>query len=137
VKGENGVIETAIGRSLKDRKRFSSRTRKGRVALTEWKIVKRYHDDLTLMEIRLRTGRTHQIRVHFTELGHPLVGDLFYGSKRQLNRIRSAQRQKVVSEFARPALHAARLGFTHPVSGKWMEFEAPLPEDFRELLDNL
>ena len=137
VKGEEGIIETSIGRSLKDRKRFSSRTRKGRNALTEWKVVKRYQNDLTFLEIRLRTGRTHQIRVHFTELGHPLVGDIVYGSKRQLHRIQSSQRQKVVAAFARPALHAARLGLTHPVSGKWMEFEAPLPEDFKELLNSL
>jgi len=137
IKPDDGVIEKPIGRSVKDRKVFSSQTRKGRIASTEWHVIKRYGTDLTLLEIRLHTGRTHQIRVHMKELGHPLVGDLTYGSVRQIKRISDRSRQKLVASFARPALHATRLGFMHPVRDEWMEFEAPLPEDFRKLLSNL
>jgi 23S rRNA pseudouridine1911/1915/1917 synthase len=137
VKGESGTIDLPIGRSVKDRKKFSARTRKGRAALTEWKVVKRFGSDLTLLEIRLHTGRTHQIRVHFAEAGHPLVGDALYGTRGQLKRISDEGRRRVAGSFERPALHAAKIGFTHPASGEWVEFEAPWPSDFRELLDNL
>ena len=137
VKNDSGFMDKPIGRSVKDRKKFSARTGKGRTALTEWKVLKRYGNDLTLVEIRLKTGRTHQIRVHFAEEGHPLVGDLFYGSVRQLKRVSDLARRKTVESFGRPALHAAVLGFEHPAKGRWVEFEAPLPEDFKELLDNL
>lgn len=137
VKNDSGVIDTPIGRSVRDRKKFSTRTRKGRVALTEWNVVKRYNNDLTLVEIKLKTGRTHQIRVHFAEAGHPLVGDHVYGSARQQKRVSDERRRKVVSSFGHPALHAARIGFEHPTKKEWMEFEAPLPPDFKELLDNL
>ncbi len=138
VKNESGAIDTPIGRSVKDRKKFSARTRKGRVALTEWKVLKRYGTDLTLLEIKLHTGRTHQIRVHFAEAGHALVGDALYGGgARQAKRISDGGRRAVVEAFGRPALHAAKIGFEHPTKKKWMEFEAPLPHDFKELLDNL
>jgi len=137
VKNDSGVIDKPIGRSVRDRKKFSSRTHKGRVALTEWKVLKRYNNDLTLLEIKLRTGRTHQIRVHFAEAGHPLVGDSVYGSARQGKRISDAKRRCVAQVFGRPALHAAKLGFEHPTKGGWMEFEAPMPSDFQKLLDNI
>lgn len=137
VKNDSGVIDTPIGRSMRDRKKFSTRTRKGRVALTEWNVVKRYGNDLTLLEIKLHTGRTHQIRVHFAEIGHSLVGDAVYGSQRQARRISDAGKREIVAAFERPALHAAKIGFTHPTKGEWMEFEAPLPEDFRQLLESL
>ncbi|MFH1874845.1 MAG: RluA family pseudouridine synthase [Pseudomonadota bacterium] len=122
-KDDSGKIETAIGRSVKDRKKYSSKTRKGRVASTEWKIYKRLSQDLTVLEVKLNTGRTHQIRVHLAEIGLPLVGDQVYGG-------RKARKIK----FGRPALHAWRLGFKHPTKKQWLEFEAPLPDDIKCLL---
>jgi len=136
IKSDSGVIETPIGRSIKDRKKFSTRTRKGRIAVTQWNVIKRFGNDLTLLEIKLHTGRTHQIRVHFSETGHPLVGDSVYGGTRQIKRI-SKDRQYAVASFLRPALHSKRLGFHHPQTGKWMEFEAPLPLDLGDLLNKL
>jgi 23S rRNA pseudouridine1911/1915/1917 synthase len=137
VKKDAGVIDSPIGRSVRDRKKFSAHTSKGRTARTQWSVAKRFNNDLTLLEIRLHTGRTHQIRVHFAEAGHPLVGDTVYGSKGQLKRVADPGRRKIVEEFHRPALHAAKLGFEHPGKGTWMEFEAPLPEDLEELLKRL
>lgn len=136
-KQNSGVIDKSIGRSIRDRKKFSTKTQKGRVALTEWKAVKSFDKDLTLLEIRLRTGRTHQIRVHFAEEGHPLVGDTTYGSAKRVKQISDTGRRHTVSSFKRPALHAFRLGFRHPKRGDWVEFEAPLPEDFKSLLASL
>jgi 23S rRNA pseudouridine1911/1915/1917 synthase len=83
----------------------------------------------SLLEIRILTGRTHQIRVHLSEAGHPLVGDRDYGAPRRSDRL--------LNGFGRPALHAFRLGFTHPTSGEPVSFEAPLPDDFTRLLDAL
>jgi 23S rRNA pseudouridine1911/1915/1917 synthase len=134
---DSGAIDKSIGRSLRDRKKFSAKTKKGRAALTEWKAVKNFDKELTLLEIRLRTGRTHQIRVHFAEEGHPLVGDAVYGGTGRVRQICSVDRRRIISSFKRPALHALRLGFKHPRSGEWMEFEAPLPEDFKDLLESL
>lgn len=136
-KQSSGVIDKSIGRSVRDRKKFSTKTRKGRIALTEWKAVKNFDKDLTLLEIRLRTGRTHQIRVHFAEEGHPLVGDATYGSTKRAKQISDTGRRHAVASFKRPALHAFRLEFRHPRRGDWVEFEAPLPEDFKDLLNNL
>lgn len=137
VKGEEGAIDSSIGRSMKDRKKFSTHTRKGRQALTEWKVLKRFDKDLTLLEIRLRTGRTHQIRVHFAAEGHPLVGDETYARQNRQAKSLSSARRELILSFDRPALHASRIGFEHPKDKKWMEFEAPIPQDFRELLEGI
>lgn len=137
VKGETGIIDSSIGRSVKNRKKFSTRTKKGREALTQWKVLKRFDKDLTLLEIRLRTGRTHQIRVHFAAQGHPLVGDETYARQNRQAKSLSVARRKKVLSFDRPALHAWRLGFEHPKNKEWVEFEAPVPFDFKELLNNL
>lgn len=127
LKEDSGVIESAIGRSVKDRKRFSSRTNKGRNAVTEWKVLNHFECGVSFVEVRLHTGRTHQIRVHFAEAGHPLVGDIVYGGRKQSKQI----------SFPRPALHARKLGFIHPTKGEWMEFEAPLAEDIELLMESL
>lgn len=137
VKKDEGVIDSPIGRSVRDRKKFSSHTSKGRIARTQWKVDKRFDGDLTLLEIRLHTGRTHQIRVHFAEAGHPLVGDAVYGSKGHLKCVTDPERRKLVEEFGRPALHAAKIGFHHPGKGTWVEFEAPMPDDLKGLLKRL
>ncbi|OGQ05342.1 MAG: hypothetical protein A2W61_01125 [Deltaproteobacteria bacterium RIFCSPLOWO2_01_44_7] len=122
-----GEIDKPIGRSSGNRKKISSRTKKGREALTEWKLLESFGNDLSWVQVKLHTGRTHQIRVHFTEEGHPLVGDPTYGRK-----------NKVFKEsIQRPALHASKLTLTHPVTNEKMNFEAPLPEDIQKLLSYL
>lgn len=124
---EEGIFDKPIGRHPKNRQKISSRTRKGREAKTQWKVLENFGDCFSWVEIRLHTGRTHQIRVHFAEAGHPVVGDPVYGRRAKAH----------VEGVTRPMLHARRLGFTHPVSGRRLEFEAPLPQDINELLQNL
>lgn len=133
----NGKFDSVIGRSTGDRKRMSGRTKKGRAALTEWKVLERFGGDLSWLEIHLRTGRMHQIRVHFSESGHPLVGDPLYGGNRKALRISDGPMRDAVVNFSRPALHAWRLCIDHPKTGKRLEFTANLPTDIRGLLKNL
>jgi len=109
-----GVIEGRIGRHPVDRKRMSVQSIRGREARTDYRIL-RMSEQGSLVECRLHSGRTHQIRVHLHHLGHPVVGDKVYGPK---------------SNFARQMLHAWKLGFQHPRTNEWMHFEAPLPDDF-------
>jgi len=137
MRSESGVIDQAIGRSTGHRKRFSAQTRKGREALTEWRVLERFASQLSWLEITLRTGRTHQIRVHFTEIGHPLVGDPLYGGQRKLKRVADESIREVIENFNRPALHACRLGIDHPRTKDRMEFEAEIPEDLAVLLGEL
>lgn len=122
-----GVIDKPLGRHPKRRQKISSHTRKPREALTKWRTIENFGPKFSLLEIQLHTGRTHQIRVHLTEAGHPLVGDPTYG-----------RRNKIFSEIIeRPCLHALRLKLTHPSKNERMFFEAALPEDFKRLLDHL
>ena len=123
LKGEEGEIALRIGRSVSDRKKMSTRVKKGKEAVTRWKISKRF-GKATLVEVKLGTGRTHQIRVHFSSLGHPVVGDRTYGKKTALE----FSGGKKIS-FPRQMLHAGLLGFIHPSTGQYMEFSSPLPED--------
>ncbi len=127
-------IEGAIGRHPGDRKRMAVLTHDGRWAVTRARVLERFgakpeagaKPDAALLECWLETGRTHQIRVHLTFAGHPLIGDHVYG-----------RRTGVAADFPRQALHAATLGFVHPVTGAPMRFEAPPPEDFQSLLASL
>jgi len=122
---ESGEIERAIGRHPTDRKRMSVRSRKGRRACTRWRVLRRFpRRRLSWLEVRPETGRTHQIRVHLSSAGMPLVGDPVYG--------RSNPPEKGL--LKRPGLHAALLGFMHPRSGEQMRFRAPIPEDLRAAL---
>jgi 23S rRNA pseudouridine1911/1915/1917 synthase len=120
-----GRIERPIGRHPQDRKRMSVETRSGRPSITAWRLVRRYPEAGTSeLEIRPETGRTHQIRVHLASAGLPIVGDVVYG------RARGRE-----AELGRPALHAECLGFDHPGrGGDRVRFEAPLPEDLRQLV---
>lgn len=121
-KEKSGQISLAIGRSETDRKKMSTRIRRGKEALTLWKIIERFRN-ASLIEAKLRTGRTHQIRVHFASIGHPVLGDRTYGRK-----IDIGLKEKKLS-FPRQMLHAELLGFIHPVTGEYLEFRSPLPED--------
>ncbi len=121
----HGSLDAPIGRHPKDRKRMSIRTESGRIALTHWRVLTRYPAaGLSQLEIRPETGRTHQIRVHLSSAGMPIAGDPVYGRSRDKHRGHGFR-----IELERPALHAARLAFSHPRTGERLDFTAPLPED--------
>ena len=117
----SGLIEGAIGRDPKNRKRMAINREHGKPAVTEFSVLERF-GDYTLVECVLRTGRTHQIRVHMSSIGHPLAGDEKYGSRDPHLPIRGQ------------ALHSRRLALVHPRTSRPMEFEAPLPGDMQEML---
>lgn len=119
---DNGTIDAPIGRNQKDRQSMSVENT-GKHAVTHFKVLERF-GEFTLVECRLETGRTHQIRVHMKYIGHPLAGDPKYGPKRTI-------------DFDGQVLHAGTLGFVHPVTEEYMEFKAPLPEDFEQLLSEM
>ena len=132
----SGEIEGAIGRDTRDRKRMAVVDRGGKYALTRYRTMRVWQTSLALVECRLATGRTHQIRVHLSNEGHPLVGDPIY-----LRRVPSAAKaidqplRGQLLDFPRQALHATSLGFKHPRTGRPISFEAALPADFQALLD--
>lgn len=127
-----GTIAAAVGRHPHDRKKMSTHARRGRAAVTHWRVAEYFGAAAAWVEVRLATGRTHQIRVHFAAKGHPLIGDAVYGGVRGLRRLPSAW-QAALADFGRPALHAWRLQFTHPVTGERAQFEAPIPPDLEWL----
>ena len=129
-----GLIDAAIGRHPKERKRMSTRAKKGRIAITRWKRVESL-DGFSLLEIYPQTGRTHQIRVHLSSMGHPLLGDPLYGRKGRPGSIQDPVLKECVRRINRQALHAHRLAFDHPRTGGRVQFEAPLPQDIQEALE--
>jgi 23S rRNA pseudouridine1911/1915/1917 synthase len=124
IKNEAGIIETLIGRNPKERKEMAVVSRNGKRAVTHFKVLEVF-DSFTFIEAQLETGRTHQIRVHMAHIGHPVVGDPVYGYKKQR------------FETNGQLLHARVLGFVHPRTGEYVEFEAPLPDYFEKILDKL
>jgi 23S rRNA pseudouridine1911/1915/1917 synthase len=133
---EEGSIDAAIGRHPTQRKRMSTRTRKGRPAITRWRVLERL-DGFTLLELFPQTGRTHQIRVHLASIGHPILGDPLYGRKGRSGTIQDAVLKGFVERMGRQALHAQRLSFIHPKTGEPVEFVSPLPDDMRDVLECL
>jgi len=131
LKENEGEISLRIGRSPSDRKKMSTRGRRGKEARTRWKVLKRFISS-TLIEVKLGTGRTHQIRVHFASIGHPVLGDKTYGKKTELG---ITARGKI--SFPRQMLHAELLGFIHPATGRYLEFTSPLPEDMTRKIKEL
>jgi len=124
MRDDSGIIDAPIGRSLKNGKKMAVTEGGSREAITQFQMLKRF-SGYTLIEATLRTGRTHQIRVHLAFIGYPIVGDQLYGHRKQgLN-------------MNRQALHSHILGFIHPSSKKYMEFSAPLPQDMQGLIDCL
>jgi 23S rRNA pseudouridine1911/1915/1917 synthase len=123
-----GEIEGGIGRDPRERKRMAVRASGGRPALTRYRTLRSWHAAVGLLECRLATGRTHQIRVHLAHRGHPVVGDPLY-----LRRIPAAARG-LPEAAPRQALHATRLGFTHPRTGEALRFESDPPPDMQDLL---
>lgn len=134
-----GEIIGRIGRSPRDRKKMAVLREGGKPAVTRYRVLRAFKDAAALVECRLATGRTHQIRVHLTERGHPLIGDRTYGNARSVGRLRSIPREtrERLAAFPRQALHAVLIGFRHPASGEYVEFTSYLPRDMRELLELL
>ena len=127
IKEDEGTIETLIGRSPNDRKKMAVVTSGGKEAVTHFRVLKRFEEDnMTYIECRLETGRTHQIRVHMAHIGHPLLGDEVYAGNRK-------SRFKLKGQ----CLHAKTLGFIHPTTKEYIETDAPLPEYFSHLLNVL
>ena len=133
---DTGKIEGTIGRHPTERLRLSGKAKNGKHAVTRWKVKERY-GRVSLVELRLETGRTHQIRVHLTEAGFPLLGDPLYPDGGRCNNIPDTQLRGMINHLGRQALHAFCLGFIHPTTGDYMEFSAEPPEDFQELLNYL
>jgi 23S rRNA pseudouridine1911/1915/1917 synthase len=131
---EKGKIEQPVGRDTRNRTRMGV-VRGGRAALTLWRVRRRY-ERFTLLDVEIKTGRTHQIRVHLSWIKHPVVGDEAYGMGRDKTvadpRIRSA-----IASMGRQFLHAARLGFHHPRTGEWVSFDSQPPPELARLLEEL
>jgi 23S rRNA-/tRNA-specific pseudouridylate synthase len=107
----------------------------GRLALTAFDVAKRF-DGFTLLSVRIKTGRTHQIRVHLAHIGHPVVGDSTYGAGRE-NRVRPAEIRREIDALGRHFLHSTRLAFSHPRTGQALEFNSPLPPELEAFLSKI
>jgi len=141
MKSPTGSIKLPIGRHPVDRKRMSTVSPRGRTAETEWKTSEQFQG-FALLEVNLKTGRTHQIRVHCSALHHPIVGDKVYGPRKLEKTIARDHPQsdkilQVLKSVNRQMLHARRLSFTHPHSAKTMSLESPLPQDMARLIDSI
>lgn len=133
-----GRIEGNIGRNTADRKKMTVVSKGGKPAVTHYRVLQALGDGAALVACRLETGRTHQIRVHISALGHPLIGDQTYGRATPARRSRlSPDARAAALIFPRQALHAATLGLTHPRSGRELRWESPLPLDMVELIQAL
>ena len=132
---DSGEIDAPIGRDPVHRQKMSVRAPRGREARTSWRVEERF-DGAAFLRVRIHTGRTHQVRVHLASIGHPVAGDAVYGGQRALPSRRGAARE-AFAFLERPALHAARLSFTHPSTGERLTFEAPVPPDLESVLARL
>src|SRR5215210_5087479 len=131
---EKGKVEEPLARDPRNRTRMAV-SRGGRAALSLWRVRRRY-DRLTLLDVQIKTGRTHQIRVHLAWIKHPVVGDETYGGGRDKTIADPSLRARVRA-LGRQFLHAERLGFHHPSTGEWLGFNAPLPPELAEFLEEL
>ena len=121
IKEDSGTVNQPIGRNPNDRKKMAVTLKNSKNATTHYEVIKRY-GDFTHIRCTLETGRTHQIRVHMAYIGHPVAGDTVYGVK------------KPIKELGGQCLHAKKIGFTHPITGEYLEFESELPEYFKKFL---
>ncbi|HTK82252.1 MAG TPA: RluA family pseudouridine synthase [Bacteroidota bacterium] len=135
----SGIIEAALGRSKSDRKKIAV-SEEGKAAITEYEVLEEFNY-LSLIKLKLRTGRTHQIRVHLHHIGHPVFGDPTYGGRRIAWGSTEKKKKEEVHEFLggldRQALHAKTIGFVHPVTKKKLKFESELPDDMQQILTML
>jgi 23S rRNA pseudouridine1911/1915/1917 synthase len=136
VKAPEGTVDLPIGRHPTNRKKMSTRSRQSRSTETRWTVKERL-TGLTLLDVDLKTGRTHQIRVHCAAMGHPVVGDSTYGGKRKWKEVTPPEARHILSSVRRQMLHAWRLAFVHPHTGKRVSFQAPVPMDMASVLESL
>lgn len=130
IEEDEGEINTPIGRSIGDRRKMSVFSAKPRESTTSFRVQERFND-FTLLELKPKTGRTHQIRIHLASIGHPVIGDAIYGGKK---RIPSSSLNNIENRIKRQFLHAHKLKFYHPELKKFMEFQVPLPEDMQYVI---
>jgi 23S rRNA pseudouridine1911/1915/1917 synthase len=130
-----GRIDLSIARHPKHRKRMAVTREGGRRAVTLWKRERAFQIGFSFLSVSLKTGRTHQIRVHLSHLGHPVLGDPVYGFGRNWWKRQPLHAKGLLPTVDRQMLHAARLGFNHPLLNEYMEFEAPLPDDMNRILE--
>jgi 23S rRNA pseudouridine1911/1915/1917 synthase len=139
VAADEGTVDLAIGRDTRSRVKISARTHRPREAVTHYKVLRRLPasaavPSFTWLEVKPRTGRTHQIRVHLKTLGHPVVGDTVYGGVLS-GHLANPCFHSALKSFTRLALHAHRVGFVHPSTGRTVSFESPVPQDIRDLIE--
>ncbi|MGV8057225.1 MAG: RluA family pseudouridine synthase [Smithellaceae bacterium] len=132
MKDNQGEIILPVGRHSGDRKKMSTKSKRGRDAITLWKVRERY-GTATLLDVEIKTGRTHQIRVHLSDRGYPVVGDAVYGNTSKIRAISDTALKAQLKALDRQALHAARLSFVHPSSNERVVFTAEMPEDMANL----
>jgi len=136
--GTAGTIDQAIGRHPTQRKKMSGKARQAKQATTHWKTVKHYQtNNLSLIALQLETGRTHQIRVHFSEANFPLIGDPLYGNRSRTIAIKDMELRVLIARLSGQALHAQCLGFIHPTSRKYLEFYSEIPTTLQNIIDYL
>lgn len=131
-----GTVDQPIGRHPQARTKMAVLDFGGKEAVTHYRVIKRFPHH-THVRVKLETGRTHQIRVHMSHIGYPLVGDMVYGGRLRLPKGATALLQDMLRSFKRQALHAGKLGLIHPISGEYMEWEVSPPDDFNTLLATL
>jgi 23S rRNA pseudouridine1911/1915/1917 synthase len=149
VKEKAGTIDAAVSRDVVRRTRMTTRRAEGRAAVSHYRVLERIgsaevggYGKFTLVEVRIETGRTHQIRVHMSSIGHPVVGDSMYGAPHAIVKVRAVRKKKNVEEemplvLPRNFLHAQKLSFLHPSSGKQIDLEAPLPAELTSFVELL
>jgi 23S rRNA pseudouridine1911/1915/1917 synthase len=137
IQRKKGVIDLPIARHPKKRKEMSVQHGRGKEALTRWEKDESLCDNFSLLSLFPKTGRTHQIRVHLSYMGHPIAGDSIYGFRRDWWRKRHVLQQEVKPIIKRQMLHAEKLGFFHPEDDRKLDFEAPIPEDMAAVLMRL
>lgn len=136
VKGTTGEIVLPVGRHATNRKKMSTKSKRGKAALTLWKVRERY-GIATLLDVEIKTGRTHQIRVHLSDRGYSVIGDGVYGSSSKSRAINDPVLKTRLKALNRQALHAAKLSFLHPLNGERVVFTAQMPQDMADLCDRL
>lgn len=134
---KRGTFDQDIGRHPTHRKKMSVKTKRGREAITHWEVLENFGKHISFVKIRLITGRTHQIRVHFAAHSMPLLGDIIYGGKRSIKRLPDGIFKDIAEKAERAMLHASLITLKHPVTNKEMTFTADLPDDFKNILEEL
>ncbi len=134
---ESGMLDLSIGRNPRRRKEMTVVKEGGRKAVTHWRTLRTFGAGFSFLRVGIKTGRTHQIRVHMAHIGHPIVGDAVYGFSRMKEAAMEVWRCGGLPRAERQLLHASKIGIRHPATGDMMSFEAPLPRDMKLLLDAL